>query len=156
MSISPELVVLLNDSTFKTSMKRKVFDALSLVEVEGKKCKVVRIKNKTILLFSWEEKTLFSQACSLLSFLGDLGSEGAITPRTISVDAMSVSFNTGKIVDRLEYVKATEVHEVVTYEDRSENLNYLLQRDPTNTVNIVDTWGHPITNEGLSGSERLQ
>ncbi|GBP58793.1 hypothetical protein EVAR_25866_1 [Eumeta japonica] len=41
-------------------------------------------------------------------------------------------------------------------EDRRENLNYLLQRDPTNTVNIVDTWGHPIISDGLSGSEHLR
>ncbi|GBP69955.1 hypothetical protein EVAR_85723_1 [Eumeta japonica] len=60
---------------------------------------------------------------------------------------MLVSFETGKVVDRLGCIKASEVHEVVLYEDRGKNLNYLLQRDPTNTVNIVDTWGHPITSE---------
>ncbi|GBP41153.1 hypothetical protein EVAR_31278_1 [Eumeta japonica] len=53
-------------------------------------------------------------------------------------------------------IKAPEVHEVVVYEDRGENLNYLLQRDLINIVNIVDTWGNPITTEGLSGSKRLQ
>ncbi|GBP82342.1 hypothetical protein EVAR_90977_1 [Eumeta japonica] len=77
-------------------------------------------------------------------------------PRTISVDAMSVSFKTREVVDRLGCIKASEVHEFVVYEDRGENLNYFLQRDLTNTVNIVGTWGHPITNEGLSGSKRLQ
>ncbi|GBP69959.1 hypothetical protein EVAR_85727_1 [Eumeta japonica] len=78
-------------------MKCKVFDTLSLVEVGGNKCRIVRTKNKTILLFSWEEKTPFSHACSLLSSLRDSSSEGAITLRTISVDAMSVSSETDLI-----------------------------------------------------------
>ncbi|GBP92060.1 hypothetical protein EVAR_67788_1 [Eumeta japonica] len=38
MSISPGLAVLLNGSIFKTSMKCKVFNALSLAEVGGKNC----------------------------------------------------------------------------------------------------------------------
>ncbi|GBP87157.1 hypothetical protein EVAR_62626_1 [Eumeta japonica] len=156
MSISPRSAVFLNGSTFKTSKKRKVFDALSLVKVGAKKCRIARTKNKTLMLFSWEEKTLFFQACTLLSSLGDLGSEGAITPHTISVDEMSVSFETGEVVDRLGCIKAFEVHEVVVYEDRGKNLNYFLQCDLTNTVNVVDTWEHLITSEGLSASERLQ
>ncbi|GBP46805.1 hypothetical protein EVAR_10773_1 [Eumeta japonica] len=76
MSIFPGLVVLLKGSTFKTSMKRKVFDAIFLVEGGGKKCTIGRTKNKTILLFSWEKKTPVSQACSLLSSLGEPSSEG--------------------------------------------------------------------------------
>ncbi|GBP11611.1 hypothetical protein EVAR_77744_1 [Eumeta japonica] len=86
----------------------------------------------------------------------DPGSEGAITPRTISIDAISVSFETGGVVNQLGCIKASELHEFVVYEDRGEKLNYFLQRDPTNTVNTVDTWGYPITSKGLSGSKRLQ
>ncbi|GBP18035.1 hypothetical protein EVAR_16981_1 [Eumeta japonica] len=41
----------------------------------------------------------------------------AITPHTIVVDAMSMSFETGQIVDRLGYIKASEVYEVVVNED---------------------------------------
>ncbi|GBP08543.1 hypothetical protein EVAR_71812_1 [Eumeta japonica] len=66
------------------------------------------------------------QAFSLLSSLGDPGSEEPITLRTISVDAMSVSFESGEVVERLGCIKASEVHEVVVYEDRSENPNCLL------------------------------
>ncbi|GBP91556.1 hypothetical protein EVAR_67825_1 [Eumeta japonica] len=65
---------------------------------------------------------------------------------------MLMSFETVELVDQLGCIKASEVHEVVVYENRCENLNYLLQRDPTNTVNIVDTWDHPVISEGLSGS----
>ncbi|GBP37729.1 hypothetical protein EVAR_23779_1 [Eumeta japonica] len=81
-------------------MKRKVYDALSLEEVEGKKCRIVRTKNKSCYS-SGKKKTPFFLACSLLSSLGDPSFEGVTTPRTLSVDAMSVSFETGAVVDRL-------------------------------------------------------
>ncbi|GBP37556.1 hypothetical protein EVAR_34591_1 [Eumeta japonica] len=54
--------------------------------------------------------------------------EEATSSRTISVDAMTVFFETGEVLDRLGCSKASEVHEVVVYEVRGENLNYLLQR----------------------------
>ncbi|GBP66168.1 hypothetical protein EVAR_81825_1 [Eumeta japonica] len=107
ISISPGLAVLLNSSTLKTSIKRKVFDALPLVEVRG----------------------MF-----VIVIFGGPGFEGAITPRTISVDAMLVFFETGEVVDRLQYIKASEFHEVMVNEDRGENLSYLLQRDSTNVA----------------------
>ncbi|GBP58282.1 hypothetical protein EVAR_11560_1 [Eumeta japonica] len=47
--------------------------------------------------------------------------------------------------DRLGCIKASEVHEVVVYEDRGENLNHL--NHPTNTVN-KSTPRHPMR-EGL-------
>ncbi|GBP41256.1 hypothetical protein EVAR_32982_1 [Eumeta japonica] len=46
--------------------------------------------------------------------------------------------------------------EIVVYQDRGENLNYLLQRDLTDTVNIVDTWEHTMSSESLLDFEHLQ
>ncbi|GBP65995.1 hypothetical protein EVAR_47495_1 [Eumeta japonica] len=95
MSISPKLALLLNGSTFKTSMKCKVFEALSLVEVGG-----------------------------------DRNSKGVITRRIRSVDAMSVSFKTEEVVERLRCIKAPEVHKVVVCEDRgSERLQQRINED---------------------------
>ncbi|GBP15768.1 hypothetical protein EVAR_93950_1 [Eumeta japonica] len=54
----------------------------------------------------------------LLSTLGDAGSGKAISSRTISVDAILVSFETGEVVDRLECIK--EVYDIVVYEDREQ------------------------------------
>ncbi|GBP64837.1 hypothetical protein EVAR_89916_1 [Eumeta japonica] len=59
---------------------------------------------------------------------------------------MLASFKTGEIVDRLECIKALKVHEVMVYEDQGGNLNYLLKRDPTNSV----------PSERFSGYEHLQ
>ncbi|GBP05870.1 hypothetical protein EVAR_5156_1 [Eumeta japonica] len=65
-SILPGLAVLLNNCTFKTSMKRKVFDTLFQIEIGENKCRIIKISNKMIRLFSWKEETLFSQVSSLL------------------------------------------------------------------------------------------
>ncbi|GBP00476.1 hypothetical protein EVAR_1009_1 [Eumeta japonica] len=97
-------------------MKPKTFDALLQTEVEGSKYRIVRTKNKIILLFTWGEKSPFFQACSLLSTLGDAGSGEVISSRTISVDA--ASFEIGEVVDRLGCIKESEVYEVVVYKDR--------------------------------------
>ncbi|GBP43376.1 hypothetical protein EVAR_34292_1 [Eumeta japonica] len=43
-------------------MKRKIFNALSLVDIEGIKYRIVRTKKKMLLLFFWEENIPFSQA----------------------------------------------------------------------------------------------
>ncbi|GBP49036.1 hypothetical protein EVAR_81596_1 [Eumeta japonica] len=86
VSISPGLAVLLNGSTFKTSMKYRV------------QC--------TIPGRNREEQTPFSQACSLLSALKDGVSREAITPRTVSVDAISVSFEAEKVTNRLRRIKS--------------------------------------------------
>ncbi|GBP81472.1 hypothetical protein EVAR_86153_1 [Eumeta japonica] len=40
-------------------------------------------------------------------------------------------------VSRSRCIKASEVHEVVVYENRGENLNYLLQRDPKDPIRQV-------------------
>ncbi|GBP90061.1 Glutamate receptor ionotropic, kainate 2 [Eumeta japonica] len=115
MLIYPGLAVFLNGSTFKTSMQLKTFEALLQIEVGGNNCRIVRIKNKMILLFSWEQKTPFYQACSLLSTLGGADSGLTITSHIISVEAMAVSFETGEVVDRLRCIKAFTAHEVVVY-----------------------------------------
>ncbi|GBP76046.1 hypothetical protein EVAR_33354_1 [Eumeta japonica] len=43
-------------------------------------------------------------------------------------------FRDRRVVDRLQYIKASEFHEVMVNEDRGENLSYLLQRDSTNVA----------------------
>ncbi|GBP59484.1 hypothetical protein EVAR_35433_1 [Eumeta japonica] len=101
------------------SMKRKVFDALFLVEIGGKKFRVDRTKIKRSCYSSGrEKKTHFSQICSLLTSLGSPNSGEVITPRSINIDVM------------MGYIKASKVHEVMVCEDRDEK---------TDTVNIVNT-----------------
>ncbi|GBP61361.1 hypothetical protein EVAR_50843_1 [Eumeta japonica] len=91
----------LNASTFKAMMqkKRKIIDSLHQIEGRENQCTIVRTKNKTILLFSWEEKTPFSQACPFLPTLGGANSGVAITPRTITINALSMLFEIVEVVD---------------------------------------------------------
>ncbi|GBP94907.1 hypothetical protein EVAR_69548_1 [Eumeta japonica] len=75
-----------------------------------------------------------TQARLLLSYLKGTVSGEAIILRTVIVGTVSVLFEIGEVVNQLGCIKASEVHEVVVYEDRGENLKYLLQCDPTDAV----------------------
>ncbi|GBP24088.1 hypothetical protein EVAR_27311_1 [Eumeta japonica] len=136
MAISPELAVFLNGSTFKTRMKLKTFEVLSQIKVGGKQVQNSKEKTKRSFYSPRRKKHFFSQACSLPSILGTASSDSNITPRAISIHAMAVSFETGEVVDRLGCIKASAAHKVMMYEDQNVNLNYLLQRDPTDPVEV--------------------
>lgn len=156
VTISPGLALLLNGSTSKISLKRKKYNELQTATVADQRCRVVRVKNKVVALFEMsEQSTCFAQACSALASFGE---NSAVTPKKISVDAMVVAYEKGEVKDYIGLLKASEHHEVVAYEDRGENLNFLKPRRPESPPAPipVDSWGHPIVNPELSGSERLQ
>ncbi|GBP95351.1 hypothetical protein EVAR_85935_1 [Eumeta japonica] len=127
VSLSPGLANLINGSTSKTILKRKTFDSLEQLVIEGESCRMVRTRNKIVLLFTWTEDTPFIQASKVLHKLSE--SEQA-TPRVISIDSMSVGYEKGNVEDYLGSIAASE-----------------------NTR----SWGHPVKDpEEMSGSERLR
>lgn len=151
--LSPGLACLLNGSTAKVTMKRKSYDAMPVHEVDGHRFRLVRSKNKTIALLELATPSPFAQASSLLEHLSR---KADITPRVISVDAMMVENLKAEVADRLGCTKASEHHEIVVYEDRGENLNFL--KTPTHDrTSATDSWGHPVPSSTTqSGSERAQ
>ncbi|KAF9799285.1 hypothetical protein SFRURICE_016237, partial [Spodoptera frugiperda] len=146
LTISPGLASLINGSTSRTSMRRKVYDALPDMKLLGRSCRLLRTRNKTIAMFSSVDSiTGFAQACEVLSGVGEWGDVEGIHSRIISVDAAVVAYEKGKTVDLMGCIRASEHHEVIVYEDRGEDLSFLkrsVQRQPR-----VDS---------PSGSERLQ
>ncbi|XP_072948186.1 uncharacterized protein [Epargyreus clarus] len=160
VAISPGLAALLNGSTFRATMKRSTYNALSEISVANTRCKIVRSRNKTIALFEGSDnETQFAQACAILLRLGDPSENPDTTPRVLSLDAMVVGYIKGRAEDHMGSLKASEKHEVVVYEDRGENLSFLKPRQTgiTTALNPVDRWGHPVAcPEEVSGSERLQ
>lgn len=150
--ISPGLAALINGSTTKTTMKGSKYAALPQVEVATHRCRLMRVKGKTIALLEWREETPFAQASSLLQKIREAGENTPVTSRTISVDAMEVGGERGDVADRFGCLKASEHHEVVVYEDRGETLSFLkAPRDPTASATSSTT--SPTTQ---SGSERAQ
>ncbi|XP_050553864.1 uncharacterized protein LOC126911310 [Spodoptera frugiperda] len=146
LTISPGLASLLNGSTFKTSMRRRVFEALPEIKLVGQSCRLLRTRNKTIAMFSGvDAMTCFEQACKVLSGIGKWGQVEGVQSRVISVDAAVVASEKGKIADLMGCVQASEYHEVIVYEARGEDLSFL--RKPVQDPPSVGS---------LSGSERLQ
>ena len=149
IAISPGLASLLNGSTKKIAVRRKIYEALPTRMVGDITCRVVKSKNKSIILLDWGERTPFARACELLHKLSETTEQG---PRIISIDAMVVEYNRGEVADRLGCIMASKQHEVIVYEDRGEDLSYL---KPAHSSTQAD---HPqtplLTTE--SGSERLQ
>ncbi|GBP10279.1 hypothetical protein EVAR_77663_1 [Eumeta japonica] len=139
-------------STSKTIL-RKTFDSLEQLVIEGESCRMVRTRNKIVLLFTWTEDTPFIQASKVLHKLSE--SEQA-TPRVISIDSMSVGYEKGNVEDYLGSIAASEKHKIVMYEDRGENLSFH-KYDPACSTTPIDSWGHPVKDpEEMSGSERLR
>ncbi|GBP05793.1 hypothetical protein EVAR_5102_1 [Eumeta japonica] len=148
------LANLINGSTSKTILKRKTFDSLEQLVIEGESCRMVRTRNKIVLLFTWTEDTPFIQASKVLHKLSE--SEQA-TPRVISIDSMSVGYEKGNVEDYLGSIAASEKHKIVMYEDRGENLSFLHKYDPACSMTPIDSWGYPVKDlEEISGSERLR
>ncbi|KAF9795292.1 hypothetical protein SFRURICE_004664 [Spodoptera frugiperda] len=146
LTISPGLASLLNGSTSKTSMRRRVFEALPEIKLVGQSCRLLRMRNKTIAMFSGVDAvTCFEQACKVLSGISKWGQVEGVQSRVISVDAAVVASEKGKIADLMGCVQASEYHEVIVYEDRGEDLSFL--RKPVQDPPSVGS---------LSGSERLQ
>lgn len=146
LKISPGLASLLNGSTFKTSMRRKQYEALPEIKLMGLTCRLLRTRNKTIAMFPGvDSMTCFQQACKVLSGIGRWGEVDGVTSRIISVDAAVVASQKGKTADLMGCVEASEHHEVIVYEDRGQDLSFLRK-----TVQGPPSVGSP------SGSERLQ
>ncbi|XP_063823084.1 uncharacterized protein LOC135073021 [Ostrinia nubilalis] len=158
VNISPGLGALLNGSTFKTTMRKKVYNSLQTATVEGVECRIVRKNNKTVVLFATDfDVTEFQLACKVLNSLGTRSTQ--TTPaRKISVDAMIVGYRGGETRDYMGVIQSSKHHEMVIYEDRGQNLSYLLSgsREDVTPQIITDCWDHPVTNPTISGSERLQ
>lgn len=153
--ISPGLGALLNGSTSKITIRRKVYNAMPEVLVEGRRCRIVRVKNKSIALFSTGDDTEFQQACEVLRRVGSRGAEGTTPPKKISVDAMVVRYERGETRDYIGALSASKYHEVVVYEDRGQDLSHLIpqRRDHSAPATQSD---HEGQNPGISGSEKLQ
>jgi ribonuclease HI len=153
--LSPGLGLLLNGSTSKTTMRRKVYDALPTVTVGSERCRIVRRKNKTIALFATDDRsTAFEKACSVLTGLGERESRDTHTPRVLSIDAMAVSYHTGETRDHLGALQASKHHEVMIYENRGQDLGFLLRRGHGENDASESRRGGPTRD--TSGSERLQ
>ncbi|XP_053618054.1 uncharacterized protein LOC128679687 [Plodia interpunctella] len=155
--ISPGLGLLLNGSTSKTTMRRKVYDALPTVSVGGQRCRMVRRKNKTIALFATDDiSTAFQKVCSVLTSIGGCVLGDTPIPRVLSVDAMAVSHHTGETRDHLGALEASKHHEVVVYENRGQDLGFLLRRDQGGSEATTSRGGSLNQVRDISGSERLQ
>ncbi|XP_050563196.1 uncharacterized protein LOC118276113 isoform X1 [Spodoptera frugiperda] len=146
LTISPGLASLINGSTSRTSMRRKVYDALPDMKLLGRSCRLLRTRNKTIAMFSSVDSiTCFAQACGVLSGVGEWGDVEGIHSRIISVDAAVVAYEKGKTADLMGCIRASEHHEVIVYEDRGEDLSFL-KRSVQRQLRV----------DSPSGSERLQ
>lgn len=160
VTISPGLGALINGSTKKISMRRKAYNELRQVSVEGYPGRIVRKNNKTIVLFSAEASgvpTEFEIASAVLKKIGQRTREGD-TPLKISVDAMTVGHFTGETKDYEGALLASRHHELVVYEDRGQSLSYLQSQSPSQGAPPVptDCWDHPVLDPDISGSQRLQ
>ncbi|XP_060809452.1 uncharacterized protein LOC132901769 [Amyelois transitella] len=155
--ISPGLGLLLNGSTSKTTMRRKIYDALPTVSVGGQRCRIVRRKNKTIALFATDDNsTAFQKVCSVLKDIGNWRTGDTHTPKVLSVDVMAVSHHTGETRDHLGALTASQHHEVVVYENRGQDLGFLLRRGQGESEAAANRGGLPSQSRDSSGSERLQ
>ncbi|XP_045504439.1 uncharacterized protein LOC123701072 [Colias croceus] len=157
LAISPGLAALRFGSTNKAVMKRSSYIALPLATFMGHSCRVVRLQNKAVVLLEWKVESPFTQACLILTSLAQsCQSAGAHLPRIISVDAMAIGYQKGEVVDRCGCVTASKHYEVIVYEDRGENLDYLkphVRAASTAPYHLPTGVNHPPT---ISGSERLQ
>lgn len=152
--VSPGLGALINGSTSKVHMRRKAFNELPVVIVEQQQCRIVRKKNKTVLLFSSELRvTCFELACKVLSSIGARGSE-MTRPVKISVDAMVIGYLKGNTEDYLGALSASKHHEIVVYENRGQDLGYLRPQPPDQASTPPPMADDDRRN--ISGSERLQ
>ncbi|GBP01640.1 hypothetical protein EVAR_90449_1 [Eumeta japonica] len=91
-------------------VKEETFDSLEQLVIEGESCRMVRTRNKIVLLFTWTEDTPFIQASKVLHKLSE--SEQA-TPRVISIDSMSVGYEKGNVEDYLGSIAASEKHKIL-------------------------------------------
>lgn len=155
--ISPGLAALMNGSTSKTTIRRKVYDALPETAIGHQRCRILHTKNKIIAIFRWElEETPFGQASSALT---ELCAADITTARIISMDAMVVCYEKGKLDDYLGCINASKKHEVVVYENRGEDLSFLkpTKSAPSRTAS-GDKEPHSATTstrKHQSGAERL-
>ncbi|KAL4720752.1 hypothetical protein ACJJTC_015078 [Scirpophaga incertulas] len=99
VTISPGLGALLNGSTRKITIRRKIFDQMPTVNVENCVGRIARKNNKTIVLFPTRNHiNEFEQACAVLTEIAGRGSQET-PPKKISVDAMTVGYMKGEPVD---------------------------------------------------------
>ncbi|XP_052741604.1 uncharacterized protein LOC128198763 [Bicyclus anynana] len=149
--ISPGLAALLNGSTSKNTMKRSRYREMPETSVAGVPCKVVRAKNKVIVLFRWDyPDTPFARAGMMLK---EVSQVETATPKCISVDAMVVGYTKGTIEDYVGCLDASKRHEVVIYENRGEDLSFLKTRKPKP---MEAPPAQSVAPEAPSGSEKLQ
>ncbi|XP_052740698.1 uncharacterized protein LOC128198590 [Bicyclus anynana] len=145
--ISPGLATLLNGSTSRNTMRRRTYNALPETAVADTHCRIVRSRNKEIVLFKWNNLvTPFAQASKVLK---ELSTINIVTPKRISVDAMAVGYVKGTVDDYVGCLEASVKHEVVVYENRGEDLSFL-------KPNKQHPPAAPGTPEAPSGSEKLQ
>lgn len=156
--ISPGLAALMNGSTSKTSLKRAVYNALPELKVEELSCRLIRKNNKVIALFDNDvTSTRFAQASSLLAKFVISTADVSRTSRIVSVDVMRVGRESGEAADYIGCLQASDHHEVRVYEDRGENLSFLLPRPSTEPAPPSPENNPSVfRREEPSGSERLQ
>ncbi|CAB3224629.1 unnamed protein product [Arctia plantaginis] len=129
VTLSPGLAALIWGHTRKNTMRRGEYEELAEAKIEEHCCRVVRARNKVILLFVWSETSPFAHACAVLTALGGDGLETNM-PRKISV----VKNESGVAADYLGCVTASRAHEIVVYEDGRHSLSHLREhctRAPT-------------------------
>lgn len=155
VTISPGLAKLLKGSTDNISIKCRKINALPVETVEGRLCRIMQVKQKTIVLFKQSSETAFAQVSAVLTLMGEASSDTDHIPRKVSVDAMVLGIERGKVADRYGCLIASEQHEVVVYEDRGENLSFLKvpRQDEAIATSPMNVESMPCIQ---SGSERLQ
>ncbi|KAL4703120.1 hypothetical protein ACJJTC_000179 [Scirpophaga incertulas] len=117
------------------------------VSIGNRVGRIVRKNNRTIVLFPTRENTTaFKLVCDVLTAVANESSIDT-PPRKISVDAMRVGYIRGEVGDLEGVLLASVYHEIVVYEDRGQDLGYLLSRNEhASTLPTTPT----------SGAERLQ
>jgi ribonuclease HI len=147
--LSPGLGALLNGSTTKISMRRKIFNELPEVTVGRVSGRLVRKSNKiVVLLCADDHQTEFEKMREILKGMV----EPSMGPKKISVDAMAVGYRTGETESYEGALLASGYHEVVIYENRGQDLSYLKARTCSQNITPqTDAEAGPST-----GSSKLQ
>ncbi|KAL4718518.1 hypothetical protein ACJJTC_002209 [Scirpophaga incertulas] len=162
VTISPGLGALLNGSTKRNIMRRRVYEQLPIVHVENCMGRIVRKSNKTIVLFPMHDHiTAFQQASAVLT---EIGSRGNVEtkPIKVSMDAMTIGYIKGETRDLEGVLLASKYHEIVVYEDRGQDLGFLGSWNGDTAAATHDPTISPGCHAAqqiepeLSGSERLQ
>ncbi|CAG9793054.1 unnamed protein product [Diatraea saccharalis] len=151
ITVSPGLAALLNNSTNKATVKRTIYKTVPKRDLEGIRFGQLQVKNKTVLLFQRTNMSPYTQANKFLQLMGNTKTN---KPCVISIDALAVEYDRGEVADLTGCLLTSGQHEVIIYENRGEDLSFLLP--PRNTLGKAITPQVDTEPASKCGSQKLQ